>query len=147
MSAGSARKLKTNGRGNMRILVTGSRNWTSQEIISDAFDDAVGEFPDDNSPMIVIEGGAAGADMTSRNEAIGRGWHVARVNALWGIYGKSAGHLRNGAMVSLEPHVCLAFIKPCFKEDCPVKEPHDSHGVTDCLEKAKKAGIPVKEYR
>lgn len=97
--------------------------------------------------IVIIEGGAAGADTLCRLEAWSRGWHVATVKALWGFYGNSAGHIRNDAMTTMEPHACAAFIGKCVKENCPVPKPHDSHGVSDCIGRVKAAGIQLWEYR
>lgn len=134
----------------MIIGVTGSRDWTDRKKISDAFDDAVAARPDDHGPMIVIEGGAPGADTLCRAEANSRGWHAATVKALWGYYGNGAGHIRNDVMIYLgkDADVWLAFINPCIKEDCPERgKPHDSHGTAGCAERAEAAGITVRRYR
>jgi hypothetical protein len=132
----------------MIIGVTGSRTWRSREIISRAFDETAADFPDDDSPMIVIEGGAAGADAICRIEATSRGWHVATVRAIWGFYGSPAGHIRNDAMTYLGMNAgrWLGFVNPCTREDCPVPEPHDSHGAAQCLGSARARGIGVREY-
>ena len=134
----------------MIIGVTGSRNWTSRLIIRRAFDEAWEEHPDHSSPVVLIEGGARGADLECKTEAIRRGWHPASMQALWGFYGNAAGHVRNDAMVYLGvtvAHRWLAFINPCFKKDCTVPRPHDSHGAAQCAAAARLAGIRVKEYR
>ena len=132
----------------MRILVTGSRSWTSREKIAKALDEITKTAAMHKGGIVVIEGGAVGADTLCRLEAWSRGWHVATVKALWGSYGNSAGHIRNNAMViPMEPHACAAFIGECIKEECPIPGPHDSHGVSDCIDRVKAAGIPLMEYR
>ena len=131
----------------MKILITGSRDWTDREKIAKALTELTRTASMYKGSVVVIEGGAAGADRLCRLEARSRGWHTATVEALWGHYGKSAGHIRNDVMVSLEPHICGAFIRPCIKKDCPVPVPHDSHGVSDCIDRVKAAGIPLTEYR
>lgn len=129
--------------------VTGSRNWTSREIISGAFDEAAADFAVTFHPDIIIEGGAPGADAISRVEATSRGWHVATIRAIWGLHGKPAGRLRNEAMIylGLRADAWLAFISPCTKKDCPEPQSHDSHGTADCMARAREAGIEVREYR
>ena len=135
----------------MILGVTGSRDWKNPKIISDAFDEAWEEHPDHSSPVVLIEGGARGADLECKVEAIRRGWHPASMHALWGFYGsREAGHVRNDAMIYLGAtvaHRWLAFINPCIKEGCPVPKPHDSHGTAQCASAARLAGIKVKEYR
>ncbi len=136
----------------MRILVTGSRDWTDRRIIAGALDDAVRFAPMCEGPIIVIEGGAAGADTLARIAATARGWQVATMKANWNDFGKTAGHIRNNAMVYLmQPaapgDICLAFINACIKKGCPEPQPHDSHGVTHCMTAAKRTGMKVEEYR
>lgn len=133
----------------MIIGVTGSRDWTSRGIISDAYDEALADFPSKGNLVAVILGKAKGADTLCEFEAISRGWHVAGVRALWGFYGDSSGHIRNDAMIYIGMNAFrwLAFINPCIKADCPVPRPHDSHGAAGCVKHAKAAGLDVREYR
>lgn len=132
----------------MRILVTGSRNWTDVKAIERALDDAV---RDNKDPIVfLIHGGCRGADMLT--DAIVRlraeqFWVIEVYEANWKAYGNTAGFIRNQEMVDRKPDVCLAFIKPCQKSACSKPKPHDSHGAADCVERAKAAGVPVKEYR
>jgi len=126
------------------IGVTGSRTWKDRAVIAGAFD-ALGA----SGPVILIEGGAPGADALCKIEATSRGWHVATVRALWGHYGKSAGHVRNDVMVYLgaNAYCWLAFIDQCVSETCPERDaPHDSHGAASCIERAELAGIMPRRY-
>jgi hypothetical protein len=66
----------------------------------------VGELPAD---ALVIHGGAEGADRLAGQAAELRGLHTAVLYPLWKRYGKRAGHLRNAAMLRLEPDLVLAF--------------------------------------
>jgi hypothetical protein len=134
----------------MKILVTGSRDWTDRKVILDALMNATRIT--DEGPIVVIQGGAAGADRIANVIATSHCWQPATLRANWNAYGNAAGHIRNSAMVFLMlpveyGDVCLAFINPCIKVDCPVPQPHDSHGVANCISQARKAGIPVREYR
>lgn len=133
----------------MIIGVTGSRTWRSREIIAKALDEALADFGNPAHLNVVIEGGAAGADAICRIEATSRGWHVATMRAIWGFYGQyRAGHIRNDAMTYLGMHAdaWLAFANPCEKKDCMIPEPHDSHGTSQCIQSARKAGIEVRTY-
>lgn len=58
---------------------------------------------------VLICGGAPGLDQLAEKVARGLGIHVARVDALWKIYGHSAGLKRNEAMRLLRPDRLLAF--------------------------------------
>lgn len=129
----------------MILGVTGSRDWSSREVIAAAFDQAAADFGP--GLAVVIEGGAHGADALCRIEATSRGWHVATVRAIWGL-GKRAGNIRNDAMVYLgrNADAWLAFVNPCIKKDCLIPQPHDSHGAAGCIKAADNAGIAVRRY-
>ena len=133
----------------MIIGVTGSRSWISREKITEAFDEAVSDYGDPAYPNVVILGSAGGADGLCKLETLHRGWHPAQMAANWGFYGKSAGFLRDNAMVYLGMNAScwLAFVNPCIKEDCDQEKPHDSHGTAITMKAARKAGITVREYR
>ncbi|HEY9678699.1 MAG TPA: SLOG family protein [Drouetiella sp.] len=79
---------------------------------------------------IVIQGGATGADSVARSWAISRGIHSAEVKALWGIYQKSSGPIRNNAMLLLKPDLVIAF--------------PGGPGTRDMVKKATARGIEVR---
>lgn len=121
----------------LRILVTGSRNWTDRAVIRAALVEALGTYTTIGLPVLV-HGGARGADALAHVE-----WHrlmsqrpgwlaepeVHRAD--WDRYGKAAGHRRNAEMVAAGATVCLAF---------PLGE---SRGTRGCMALAERAGIPV----
>lgn len=86
----------------LRILVCGSRSFGDVGLMRERF-----ERFDPNT--VVITGGARGADAVARSVARDCGLHVAQVDALWGVFGKSAGPRRNRAMLLLRPDIVLAF--------------------------------------
>ena len=121
----------------MRILVTGSRNWTDKVTIAQAIREAwlVAGRP---YGVTVVHGGARGADYIAGVYAKRLGFSVevhALDDAAWNKYGKAAGPIRNKEMVDLGADVCLAFIK------------NESAGATHCAELAQKAGIPTHIWR
>lgn len=60
-------------------------------------------------PMdLLVHGGATGADMRAAAWAASLGIHCARIDALWGLYEKKAGYLRNMVMAKLLPYQCIA---------------------------------------
>ena len=136
----------------MRILITGSRDWTDRDVIETAIEDVLRIASSPDGPVIVILGDCAGADRMASAIAIARGWHTVTVPANWVYHGRKAGFIRNAAMVSLmrpaSEDICLAFINPCGSENCSaLNRAHDSHGTADCVKSARAAGIAVREYR
>jgi hypothetical protein len=59
--------------------------------------------------LLLITGGAGGADTLV--ETIGKlnNCHVARIDALWDTRHNGAGPQRNGVMVALDPHEAVCF--------------------------------------
>lgn len=152
------------------VLVTGSRTWNDVQGIEQALLEAWHDARQDGWPGIsVIEGQASGADQIAgrwadRNHEHGVGhqpmpaaWELCapdcppgpghRKTAHGHSWCPTAGHRRNAAMVNLGPLLALAFIALCTSARCRKPKPHDSHGVTDCMQRARAAGIPVVEVR
>lgn len=117
----------------MRVLICGGRefdDWAkfldTMEDISDARD-----F-DTNQPIIIIEGGAKGADFCARLFAKYCGWVHEPYPAEWNKYGKAAGGIRNQQMLDEgRPDFVVAF-------------PGGS-GTADMVRRAKAAGVEVIE--
>lgn len=117
----------------IRILVTGSRNWSDADAIRDELANWLhfrfGEDPP--PPVTLVHGGARGADRLAGQIAREYGWTVEVHPADWERYGRSAGHRRNAEMVAAGADVVLAF---------PLGA---SRGTRGCVAAAAKAGIPV----
>lgn len=113
-----------------RILVTGSRTWTDADVILAALREHAAGATD----VVVVHGGAAGADRLADQIARERGARVERHPADWARHGRAAGFLRNQKMVRLGADVCLAFIH------------NASRGATACADTAQAAGIPTYRY-
>lgn len=108
----------------MIALFCGSRDWTDREAIRRDIHDVY-------AGGIVITGGARGADQIAEQEARAVGLHVARVDAMWSFFGKSAGPRRNYAMLLLlRPDVVYAFHL-------------GGRGTADMINRAEDAGIKV----
>jgi SLOG family YspA-like protein len=117
----------------MRILVTGSRNWTRSDLVITAIRKAIRDAGDPDH-VVIIHGGAQGADHAAAQYAARQGLPVERYVANWRTQGTAAGPIRNQEMVNAGADICLAF---------PLGE---SPGTRDCMRRARKAGIPVIEY-
>lgn len=124
-----------------RILVTGSRTWTNEQMMRNELVRAYRELNGDRGDLrdiVLVHGGAAGADTMA-----GQIWWSARLpvevhEAKWktnGVYFAGAGRARNQKMVDLGADLCLAFIK------------NNSRGASHCAQAAEDAGIPVRIFR
>lgn len=88
-------------------------------------------YLDAEREVIVISGGARGADALAHEVAEQLGMETEVHVAEWYRYGRQAGPIRNDHMVSLGADVCLAF---------PLGR---SVGTRHCMAAAEAAGIPV----
>jgi hypothetical protein len=113
-----------------KVLICGDRRWNQERPIQAA----LLRLKKKHGDLLVIEGGAPGADRLAQKIAHEMNLHVAEVPALWPTRFRSAGPQRNEAMLSLEPDLVLAFHK--FIDN--------SKGTADMVARARKSGIPVK---
>ena len=90
----------------LRIIVTGSRDWSDPRPIRDALREAADGLSEEPT---VIHGGANGADAIAAQAATTWGWNVERHDADWKKRGKAAGPMRNVEMVAAGADVVLAF--------------------------------------
>lgn len=119
----------------IRVLVTGSRNWTDWITVRNALGEV---FMGAQGPVTVIHGGARGADTIAASIARRWGAEVEEHRAHWrtaGVYNPGAGLARNQEMVNLGADICLAFIK------------NNSKGATHCATMAQEAGIVTLIFR
>jgi hypothetical protein len=119
----------------MKVLCTGSREWTNDEIIRRE----LSLLP---PGTIIVHGHCPwGADAIVDRIARELGFEVRRYPARWGTYRRGYdGNARNQRMIdeehrSDEPFdLCLAFPKNTIQWG----------GTMDCMERAREAGIPTK---
>jgi hypothetical protein len=137
----------------MRILVTGSRNFTSPSAIRDALAEAVADQP---GPHTLVHGNAKGADLMAAGIALASGWKVESYPADWtrecterchhrggrptrddgSGWCPSAGAIRNMQMCQRGADICLAFYARGAK----------NAGTAQCVKSAGKCEIPVKRF-
>ena len=85
-------------------------------------------------PSVVIHGGARGADISADVCALAFGIDVEVYPADWAKHGKAAGPIRNAQMLREgRPDAVLAF--------------PGGRGTADMVRRAKRAGVPVWEWR
>ena len=119
----------------MRILITGSRNWTDWVSVDEAILEAVrNAAPNFDIPVTIVHGGCSGADDIAGQVAEFYAFEQEVHPADWNTHGKAAGPIRNQEMVDLGADICLAF---------PLGE---SRGTRDCMRRARKAGIRVRDF-
>lgn len=82
----------------------------------------------------VIEGGARGADSMSREACLRLKVSVIEILADWATHGRAAGPIRNQRMLDMGPDLVVAFHKNIDQ----------SKGTRDMVNRAKKAGVPVR---
>lgn len=121
------------GCGMTRVLCCGGRDYENSLAVVTAMDVLLRDRGWQPGQVIVIEGGAKGADRLARHWAESRGAHVATVSAQWRLLGKAAGMKRNVAMLALRPELCVAFpggtgtehmATICFNAGIPVWRPY-----------------------
>lgn len=108
----------------LRVLVCGSRTWTSELEIRSVLKD----LPRDTT---VIHGGADGADRLAGVVARSMGMRVEEYPANWKSLGRRAGFLRNLQMLDQKPDFVLAFWDGVSK------------GTKHTIDQARKRNIPV----
>lgn len=115
----------------MKVLICGSRTWDKPAPIRAVLNGLMASF----RPLIVIDGGAPGADRIAHDwtgfQADGHECYPAD----WEQYGKAAGHIRNQQMLDEgDPDVVFAFV------DKPLEE---SKGTHNMVSRAREADVPV----
>lgn len=129
-----------------RLLITGSRDWTDEQMIFDALATAWRDLGSRMDTLLISGECPTGADRIAETIWESRNLTVERHPADWSK-GRSAGPARNKKMVELGADLCLAFIGHCTSPRCRIGGIHDSHGATGCSKLAAAAGIPVREHR
>jgi len=112
-----------------RVLITGSRTWTDEQVIADA----LREHWHNGNALLVTGACPSGADAIAEQIWRAHGGLVERHPAAWQT-GRDAGMRRNADMVALGAEVCLAFIRDA------------SPGATHAARLAEQAGIPVRRF-
>ena len=115
-----------------RVLVTGSRDWSDESVISSALKLVYDRY----GPFRLVHGGAIGADLLAGR--VQRTWQFGPVEvhpAQWAKHeGKTGGYERNAFMVGLGADLCLAFIL------------NHSNGASACADLAEEKGIPTRRF-
>ena len=113
------------------LLIAGSRTFDDRE----TFNRVTKEFIDGEERFtVIVEGGAAGADMMAREYAETHGMKVEEFRPDWKQFGRAAGPKRNDMMVKfIKEHNGVALY---FWDG-------ESKGTKQCIESARRKGVPV----
>jgi hypothetical protein len=123
----------------VRILVTGSRDWTDARKVEDEIFRALYEMKTPHYEAVLLHGACPrGADAIADAYAVANGMHVIRRPAQWitpdGHLDRAAGFRRNAELVALDPDLCLAFVRRA------------SRGASMTADLAERAGIEVRRF-
>ena len=112
-----------------RILVCGGRDWDNQTLTAGVLDGFREQYHEKGMPIVIVEGGARGADTLAREYAVKHNIPFEEFAAEWKKYGRAAGPVRNSKMLKSGIDVVIAF--------------PGGRGTQDTIGKANKMGIRV----
>lgn len=110
---------------NLRLIVCGGRDFDNRELVFSTLDHIHAQ----RNIVLIIEGGAAGADRLAREWAQSRGVPYQTEEANWVELGRAAGPKRNAKMLTLEPDGVVAF--------------PGGRGTDNMISQAEENGVPV----
>ena len=120
------------------LLVVGSRSVTDYTFVKQKLDKLIGQIRY-KYRIIVVSGGAKGADTLAERYARENGFEFHLMPADWNRYGKRAGYIRNREMheyiAKFEHRGCVAFWDGI------------SRGTAQSFELAKTCGTPLRVIR
>jgi hypothetical protein len=127
------RQPNTNAGNDVAVLVCGSRDWTDEGAVREQLERAVARFGGER--LVLIAGGARGADRQAEACARELGLAVEVYPARWDRHGRSAGYLRNVQMLDR-----LAD----FPDRYVIAFSNGSRGTQHTIDQARRRGIPVR---
>ena len=83
---------------NFYLLVAGSRNYNNYSEFTKSMDILLKTQVSMGKEIVIVSGGARGADFLAEKYAKDKGYKVKVFKANWDLYGKSAGYKRNAEM-------------------------------------------------
>jgi ribonuclease HI len=113
-----------------RVIVAGSRTFNDAALLAHKLDGILARCQE----VVVVSGGARGADQLGEQYAQERGLGCIRMAADWELYGKSAGYRRNEQMLEIATHVVLFHVR-------------DSPGTAHMRAIAETRGLPMRVIR
>lgn len=84
-----------------RVLIAGGRDFTDEVLLQVKMDRFLEELSKRGDDIIVVSGGARGADKLGEAYAVAKGYKIEQYLPDWNAFGKAAGFIRNTAMVKV----------------------------------------------
>ena len=116
----------------MRVLIYGGRDFGTTAVEQDDAVEWLTLVLPPEQEVVVVSGGANGADALGEAYAKLNGWRVDRFPADWKTHGVAAGPMRNQQMVESGIDMALEF--------------PGGRGTSDMRSRLRKAGVPIQFY-
>ena len=91
-----------------RVAIVGGRKFNDYQMLRKAVDHMLQKKIAEGFKIVILDGGAIGADALGKKYALERGFEVCTHKADWDLHGKSAGYRRNEVM-SNDADAVIAF--------------------------------------
>ena len=91
----------------VKVIIAGGRDYENYKELECVADHMLGKLMDTHD-IVIISGGARGADAMAMRYANHRGFELIVMPADWDTHGKSAGYKRNAQMAEAATHL-IAF--------------------------------------
>jgi len=92
-----------------RILVCGGRDWSNKCMTEGVLDGYRLQYHEKGKPIVIVQGGATGADFIAKKWAEEHGIPCEEHKADWKRHGRGAGPVRNAKMLGTGIDVVIAF--------------------------------------
>ena len=120
----------TSSKPVFRVIIAGSRHYADYSQLRDVCDNLLADKCQTHR-IVIVSGGAQGADSLGENYARERGYALKRYPAQWDKYGRAAGPIRNAEMARNADALVLFWNGK-------------SRGSLNMKEEAEKIGLPVR---
>lgn len=116
-----------------KVIVSGGRDFENYAYLTESLDKILADIKE---PIIIVSGGASGADILGERYARAKGYEVERHPAQWELFGRGAGHRRNAEMgISVKNNGKGMLVAFCDME---------SKGTSNIIDVAERYNIPYR---
>lgn len=120
----------SNKTSTKRVIIAGCRDYNNYIEAKKYIDFCISEIRKTNE-IVIVSGGASGADAIGERYAFDNGFKVEKYPANWKKYGKGAGPIRNKQMAEICDYII------CFWDN-------KSKGTKSMIDYAKRLNKPIK---